>query len=242
MAHKRLLLLSSLPLLGIAWGISFFKQVLPHWSGPAYFGLLLLTACWLVQYRPFQQRGIQRYLHPATLSGLLLLLVVATGVCLIRYMPGTLGSKDPTRLGEGDFTLDMYGWQQLQRPFAQLAQQDMRTGRMMPHAPLITNRWFPAAHLDYYVAMPLKRAVLAIGDTNDIHQYIWINAQRRTLAKGADAYCIVPSNNPLDVRGVYGQRFGSIDEPSVIEQKRGGVVCRRFYVWRLKGYRGNGIQ
>ena len=43
-SHKRLLLYCSLPLIIIATGIALFKNVLPHWTGPAYYGLVLLAA------------------------------------------------------------------------------------------------------------------------------------------------------------------------------------------------------
>jgi hypothetical protein len=79
---------------------------------------------------------------------------------------------------------------------------------------------------------------LAIGDTNDIHQYVWFNQIRRPIKLGDDAYAIVPSNNYIDVTLVYGRYFTSFEPMPDIEQYRNGVICRRFYLWRLKSYKG----
>jgi hypothetical protein len=47
--------------------------------------------------------------------------------------------------------------------------------------------------------MPQQVNFVAIGDTNDIHQYAWINSERKKLKEGDDVYCIVPSHNYEDV-------------------------------------------
>jgi hypothetical protein len=46
-SQKRMLLYCSLPLIIVTTAISLFKNVLPHWTGPAYCGLILLAACYL---------------------------------------------------------------------------------------------------------------------------------------------------------------------------------------------------
>ena len=80
----------------------------------------------------------------------------------------------------------------------------------------------------------LKKDLTAIGDTNDIHQYAWLNKERRNLKAGDDAYCIVPSNYYADVKTIYAQYFTVILPPQIIQQKRNSTVCRNFYIWRLK--------
>ncbi len=229
LAEKRILLLSSLPLIIIAIGISLFKNVLPHWTGPAYSGLILLTA----SYFSNRKKKVPR---PIFIATALLAAIITTGILLVNFMPGTLGKKDNPFLGDGDFTLDMYGWPALKKDMQQIFQQDMQTNTMAKDAVIISNKWFPAAHIDYYVALPLQKNVIAIGDTSDIHQYAWINTKRKILQAGDDAYCIVPSNNYIDVRAMYAAYFATILNPVVIEQKRSGVTCRYFYIWRLKHF------
>ena len=235
-SQKRLLLLCSLPLIVTATVVSLFKQVLPHWTGPAFFGLILLAACYLAKQKikpSFRKRIMPRSLAAACS---LQLLIIIAGVLLINFMPGTVGSKDKLHLGEGDFTLDMYGWKGLKKEFEKITAGDLRLGSMKKSAVIISNKWFPAAHIDHYVAMPLQRKLVAIGDINEIHQYAWINRERGALQAGDDAYCIIPSNNYVDVREHYGRDFMTIETPLLIEQKRNGKICRYFYIWRLKNY------
>jgi hypothetical protein len=84
--------------------------------------------------------------------------------------------------------------------------------------------------------MPMQKDLLAIGDTNDIHQYAWINNKRKKLHPGDDAYCIVPSNYYFDPKELYAPFFSIILPPQIIEQRRGGKICRYFYIWRLKNF------
>ena len=165
------------------------------------------------------------------------LLVIVAGVILINFMPGSLGNKkEKIKFGEGDFTLDMYGWKRFKNDFDKLVKADLQTGTMKPHAVIISNKWFPASHIDYYVAMSIQKDLIAMGDTNDIHQYAWINNERKKMKPGDDAYCIVPSNNYIDAAALYSGLFKTVIPPQVIEQKRSGKTSRYFYIWRMKDY------
>jgi hypothetical protein len=174
--------------------------------------------------------------RPILFANILLVAIVMTGIILVNFLPGTLGKKDRQLYGEGDFTLDMYGWENLKPNFSKIINTDIKTGLMKADAVIICNKWFPAAHTDFYVVMPLKKDLIAIGDTNDIHQYAWINTKRKTLQPGDDAYYIVPSNYYADVPANYASYFTTILPPQIIEQKRNGAVCRYFYIWRLQHF------
>ncbi len=237
LSQKRILLCCSLPLIIIATAISLFKNVLPHWSGPGYCGLILLTACHLSKQKIktiFEKKVMPKILLAACLFQLL---IIIGGILIINFMPGTIGKKENKYLGEGDFTMDMYGWKKLKTAFNKTLKDDIQTGAMKEDAVIICNKWFPASHLDYYVAMPLQINLIAIGDTNDIHQYAWINKERKKLQLGDDAYCIVPSNNYADVEIIYAAYFDTIRPCRMIEQKRNGKTCRYFYIWQMKNFR-----
>jgi hypothetical protein len=235
-SQKRILLFCSLPLIITATVISLFKNVLPHWTGPAYSGLILLTACYFAKQKDKTITDKKIMPRPILLASALLAVIIMAGIILINFLPGTLGKKDKKLCGEGDFTLDMYGWRKLAPDFAKIIITDINDGLMKPDAVIICNKWFPAAHTDFYVAMPLKKDLVAIGDTNDIHQYAWINTKRKILKPGDDAYCIVPSNYYVDVQANYATYFKTILPPQIIEQKRNGAVCRYFYIWRLQHF------
>jgi hypothetical protein len=163
-------------------------------------------------------------------------MIIVAGILLINYMPGTLGKKEKLLLGEGDFTLEMYGWRSLEKQFKKILEADIQSGTMKKDACVISNKWFPASHIDYYVAMPLQRELIAVGDTNDIHQYAWINRGRKKMKPGDDAWCIVPSNYYIDVKMQYATYFDTIRLSQIIEEKRNGNACRYFYIWQLKNF------
>ncbi len=167
------------------------------------------------------------------------LLVIIAGILLVNFMPGTIGKKEKKYLGEGDFTLDMYGWKNLKTEFKKMTETDVKSGEMKKDAFIICNKWFPASHIDYYVAMPLHKELVAIGDTNNIHQYAWINNERSKLKTGDDAYCILPSNYYADAKTIYAAYFDTIFLSQTIEQKRNGKPCRYFYIWRMKHFKAN---
>jgi hypothetical protein len=238
MAHKRLLLFSAMPLIVIATLVSFFKEVLPHWTGPAYTGIILLTACYFSTKKSTSSLQNSLMPKPLMIATSLLCVIVVAGILVINFFPGTLGKKDKQLLGEGDFTLDMHGWDMVKTPFKKIMEQDAQAGLMKPNSVVICNRWFTAAHIDYYIALPLKTDLIAVADTNDIHQYAWINNKRKTLLAGDDAYCIVSSENYFNVAETYGSLFQTMLPPETIEQQRAGVTSRKFYVYRLKNYKG----
>ena len=239
LSQKRILLLCGLPLIAMATVISLFKNVLPHWTGPAYSSLILLAAC---QFSAIIKKGEakKRFLPiPLYFALGFLALLITIGIFLTDGRAGTMGKKEHGQLGKGDFTLDMYGWTDLKTSFKQILEADLNNGRMKKNAAIVCNKWFPASHIDYYVAMPLNKDMIGLGEINDIHQYAFINTERKWLQPGDDAYCIVPSNYDADVKAIYGHYFKTILSPEIVPQYRNGVLCRYFYVWRLKDFIGS---
>ncbi len=238
----RLLLLIALPLWLVFTGFSLFRSTLPHWTGPAYLTLILLAAthqAW--REARSGEEAVARPIPwaikaPVALVAVLLLLV--TG--LITSAPTSFGRAEPeTRLGEGDPTMDMYGWRQIRAGFTEVADRDRESGRMAPDAPLLSYRWFPAAHVDYYVATPLGRDLLAAGTLNAVHKYYWINDLRGGLRPGEDAYYVAVSNWYEDPEVAFGHLFEQIEAaPDTIRVRRRGAPVRNALVYRLRGYNG----
>jgi hypothetical protein len=222
----------TIPLMLAALYLACFNPVLPHWTGPAYLSLALLTAISLDETFELSEKtpGFIRW------SLWLLLFIVFAGATLINFFPGTTGNHDHAKYGQGDATLDMFGWKQLGDKMEIIWKEDDRNNVMRNNSVVITNRWYPAGHLDFYVCKPNGRNLLAWGDTMDIHQYCWINPTRKQLKTGDDAYCITPSNNTLDVEQVYGHLFKSILPADTIALFRNGDTAKLVFVHRLKGY------
>ena len=100
---------------------------------------------------------------------------------------------------------------------------------------IIVGKWFPAGHLEFYTARTTGLPLIGVGPLQDIHKFAWLNKERPALAIGSDAYCIVPSNVPFNVETAYASYFKTIDAPIRINQIRGGVVVRYFFVYKLHG-------
>ena len=235
--QKRLLLLTSLPLVLIATGISFFKTVLPHWTGPAYTGIILLTAV----YFSDKQNGtaIKKRLIPFSIfsANILLLIIISIGIVGINFFPGTLGNKDGTKRGEGDFTLDMYGWKKFAPSFDSIYYSTHSLPNSNVQTVILCSKWFPAAHIQHYVAAPLQLRVITEGSIDDIHQYYWLNKQLRPIKDSIDIYIIVPSNYPSGLESFPAVKNVQPEKISIIPQYRNGEEARQFTVYYFKSGR-----
>ena len=229
-----LLILLSLPLIFIFWAVSLFRDTLPHWPGPGYIALLILAA----YYANAVFANRRRVLTIAYSANALLAVVLIVGYLFINYLPAQLGSKDQPNMGSGDFTLDLYGWKNFELQFRKLLTADIRDKEMKPGAVLISDKWFPAAHLDYYVAHSLNMKLYAFGSLFEIHHFAWLDQVNGAIKPGTDAYYIAPSNyysNPLQN---FSHNFKTIETPIIIPEFRDGKEVRCFYVYRMKNYTG----
>ena len=88
---QRLLLLTALPMIGLFWLVSLTQATLPHWSGPAYNLLLLLSALWLGTRTPKTQKT-------AVVLSLVTLAVILIGELpklRLAWSPWTITRKPP---------------------------------------------------------------------------------------------------------------------------------------------------
>jgi hypothetical protein len=222
------LLCMSLPMIFIFWGISLTNPTLPHWSGPAYIPLFLVAGLYL------EHRSLRITPIVIKIAASLLIIVLISGVALIRLSPVNFGSHDRENYGEYCPTLDLSGWRAFSNDFTAIAKEDIAHQRMQPYSPILIDKWFPAGHLEFYTSRVSGLPVLGVGPLQEIHKFAWLNKERRPLYLGEDAYAIVPSNVPDGVKQAYGNYFTSIDAPVIVEQKRSGKTVRYFYVYRLK--------
>jgi len=205
----RMIMTQSLPLIALFLLFSLFRETLPHWSAPAYFSLMLLAAA-VVDHTDLRWPAV---LSPAVLAVMVLLSIVQirTGFIPLRELTesGEVSPEDPFReLGRHDFTLDMYGWKQLGDHFKQLkANQEalyMESGgsQGMPlGSAVLATRWFPGAHLDYYVARPAGTVVKTTGPLHKTHKYEQITRKRGGITPGEQMYYIESSRFPENLSG-----------------------------------------
>ncbi len=222
------LLLMSLPMIALFWLVSLLNPTLPHWSGPAYIPLFFIAAIHLEK--------ISQKVYPFWIKAgaALVFIVLFAGIALSRFSPINFGSQEKENFGEYCPTLDLSGWDNFSTDFAKLVEIDRANKIMKPTVVILTHKWFPGGHLEFYTKRKSGLELVSLGNLQDLHKFAWLNKDRKQIQLGSDAYVIVPSNLPTDVQEVYGKYFTTIEKPLVFNQYRGGSIVRYFYVYRLK--------
>jgi hypothetical protein len=170
-------------------------------------------------------------------SGILIVVVLVAGPFVINYFPGTMGKTADENLGTFDATLDMYNWDFFESEFETIRQNDIKLKKTNTTF-IINNKWFPAAHIDNYIAQPLQLDFIAIGKLEDIHTYAWLNQHRKQLKIGDDAYFITFSNSFSTPEELYADKFQKINKPVVVTQFRNNLPARKMLVYLMKKYKG----
>jgi hypothetical protein len=226
----RLLLLMGLPIIIVVTFMSLFNQVLPHWSGPGFMTLSFFAAAFLDKNVLSAKKKLPVFLK--TSAGLLIAVAV-TGIGVVKYYPGTLSTSK--KLGSQDFTLDLSGWKGFENAYSAWILQHPQYAALK----IVSHNWFPASHLEYYVARPMHNEVVGVGKLHDLHTFAWLNKYRGDLKKGEDAIIIIPSNYNDDVQLNYGEYFSSVTPLQTFVSQRGGRPSRYFYVFLARGYKAN---
>lgn len=231
----RLLLLFSLPLILFVTCMSMFNPVLPHWSGPGFITLQFLAAAYLDK-KSIENCVVPRFVKHATA---LITFFICAGFVFIDYYPGTIGNKNKNELGGGDFSLDLYGWREIGTSFGIWVNEPSVQKQLPVNHTIVCNKWFPASHIDYYVARVNKMEVIGTGTMNDLHQYVWLNHYRNDLKKGDSSLCLIPSNYTVNMPGTYLQYFTSAELLHTFPITREHATVRYFNLYLLKDYRKN---
>jgi hypothetical protein len=235
--YKWVLLFNAMPLWLLFTGFSIFRSTLPHWSGPAFLSLIVITAAYWAE-RMCERKVVDKDLIwpiRIVLPLYFLSFLLAAALYIINYSPFPLGKQsDIKSFGEYDFTQDMYGWKQIGDKFKEISTREQANGTMPKDAGLVSNKWFPGAHIDFYVAQPTKKKLILIGPLKDIHKYDWINRQRLGWVKGGDYYHIAVSNYYKDPLEAFGTYFEKIEPIDTFKVERSGKVMRYAFFYRLK--------
>ncbi len=234
---QRLLSLCGWPIIIIVTGVSLFRNVLPHWTGPGFMSLAFIAAAYLDE--KFRFKTFERWPGILRTSAVFMLILFVGALTLVHFYPGTVGDKKAEKnYGEGDFTLDLWGWKSFGVTFNKWQDSLSTAGVIEEDLPIVCGKWFPAAHLDYYVARPKGTHVIGVGHLEDLHQYAWLNQLRGDIATGKDALCVLPTNCGQSVQEVYGPYFSEISLLNRFVQNRQGKPARYFDVFLLKGFNG----
>ncbi len=223
----KILLWFGIPILFVFLFFSLFSATLPHWSAPGYYAMMLISAAWLEQK--------SKRLIPTINKVAIGIVLLSLTVFYLQINHGTFSGNHSTNkqeLGKNDVTLDLYGWAQISNQFME---------HSFPKHPetktIVAKKWFNAAHLDYYVARNNNLKLIAIGDANDIHEYLRINTIRGGISPGENAWFIVVSRNYIDPYQHLSNSFESIQLIDTLVVYRNSNIVEYAFVFYLKNYK-----
>ena len=227
-ACDKLLLYLSLPLILIFTLSSLFNDTFPHWTGPAFIGLIILSSGWLNEKLTANRNKVINSLLGANA---LVIIAIVIGIAQINYglLLAPMKGQDPKELGTNDVTLDMFGWHQAGIQFQQFLKKEGVKQKDHDKVKIITNNWFPAAHIDFYMAHPLNIDMFVSGTLGETHKYYWINKKRK-INTGEKIFYITSSQffkDPAISAGKY-DRFVPSD---TLKIKRNGKIVKNLFIY-----------
>ncbi len=227
------LMYTGVPLSLLVLGMSMYNGTLPHWSGPGYFGLILVAGVYGSSYlKEKSPKALNRYIWGGQiLLGVLLL------VAMIQVHTGIIpmgNEKNPTKLGKNDPTLDLYAWDKVGELIDQSLSEEVAKGTLQDDFVVMTHKWFPAGHLDYYYALPHQKQLLVWGDIKAQHIYKRTNVIRGGIQVGQDACFITTSLYYREPKPELTTHFEEVDkEPTVLTVQRGGKEVMYVFIWKM---------
>ena len=205
--------------------MALYNRTLPHWSGPAYFSLILFASFMLMEY----QKKTTKVL--VSLGTGIFVLVIALG--LFQGQTGMLIqdlNKKKFETGKKDFTIDLAMWDEMGSTLKKYIfdeEEDENFG-------ILTHNWFPAAHLDYYFAVPNQRKLIVHGDANRLHEYMRINKIRGGIEKGENYLWITTSHYfGAPDQKILDQFEDYSTNPDIIPVKSGSKIRVNLLIWKL---------
>ncbi|HEX8333463.1 MAG TPA: glycosyltransferase family 39 protein [Segetibacter sp.] len=237
--------LIAVPLALLLLLIALFRDTtLPHWSGPAYVALLPSAAIYLATA---QNVSGLRLLTGSVITFLFILFV---GKVALHFYPNEFGEELPqeTSASHSGFNFNsllhvfdgfgrmqlvtepLTGWSEAINQFDSIYIADVKTGITTDRSPLVCSKW-QAAQVDYYFCGKGNKQMIGLGDLNNLHEYLWMNAKRKGDVDLSSAYFV--SSEIVDANNVFKPYYDRIDSISTISIDRGYRPNLTFYIYRL---------
>ncbi|AUC14596.1 hypothetical protein BTO06_05345 [Tenacibaculum sp. SZ-18] len=211
----------SFPLILTTIYLSISRNTLPHWSGVSYLTFLPLIATFLSE----RKKNITKRLSIGIVVFSVLMITTTFVINNGLFLPEE-NSVQKEKLGRKDALLDMYGWEQASEKITQVFKEEY-----VSDLPIISNRWYPAAHIDYYIARPNDMKVYGIGNLNEIHKYYWINQTYSEL--GDEVLYITDSRNFKNPETLFEHSYSKINLLRTLPIERSGVVVKYVFLYKL---------
>lgn len=216
-----LFLFCALPLIITVLYLSLYRDTLPHWSGVSYLILLPLLGVFLAE-----KKTASKNLKIAFFAVVCLLFLALGMIKKGWFLPDNFTS-DKTKFGRYDFTMDLYGWEQAGEKIKNYFKENPPLKKLQ----IVNNKWFPAAHLDFYIAKKIDKKIYALGNLKDIHKYFWINKKQMPLKK--EVLYITDSKNYNAPKAMYFEKFNAHKLLKTFPIKRNGKVVKYVFLYKL---------
>jgi len=229
-ATDKVLLYLSLPLILVFTLSSMFKDTLPHWTGPSFIGLIILSSEWLRGKLTMSRKKI---VNTLIVANALIVLTLFLGILQINYgllYPPARG-EEPKNLGTKDITLDMYGWRQAGAKFHRFLTKEGIAEADFGKVKIISNNWFPAANMDFYMTYPLKIDLLVSGTLEKTHKYHWINKTRQI--KEGDRIFYITSSQYFNGPEKLPVKIDRIIPMDTLQIVRNGRPVKNLFIYEL---------
>jgi 4-amino-4-deoxy-L-arabinose transferase-like glycosyltransferase len=224
-------------------------STLPHWSGPTYVALIPVAAIYLASVKSNFPAMLW-----AGIAGFIVFLIVWQAFIQFRITAGgniqTLAEVGETHSGSGKLLAAFNGfaqmqliaepvgsWSKAEERFVEIYTNDISKGSMRVNSPVVCNKWW-GAQVEYYFCYKSNIPVIGMGTLNELHEYMWTNAQRIQSADMSTAYCIIPADISYDAKKYYSKYYSKIGSRAVINITGKYGLPLRFYVYRLTGWKG----
>ncbi len=231
-ASVLLILWVSLP---IIFGFTFiggYRQILPAWTMPGFWGTTLLLGQQAVIWQEKSKRCVRRWFLGsgiAIASMLLIVLLQITAGIMQKpsqyaFMGGFLSPKD-------DPSTELIDIRQLRRGFAE---SPILSAALHNSSFIFTNR--------YYLGGPIAMSLKPLADTpitcfdigKDLRGFAFWSKPEQWLGKDALYITTAPFNLRKDLMASYRSYFSSLSAIETIPIRRGGVVINVVYVYQAK--------
>ncbi|MBD2305086.1 glycosyltransferase family 39 protein [Chroococcidiopsis sp. FACHB-1243] len=225
-----LILWVSLPLiLGFTW-LGGYKQILPTWATPGFWGATLLLGQAATVWKSAHPRWVRRWLWGTgiTLSSLLLfaLLHVTTGTLQKPSQYALFGGFVPP---EDDPSIQIFDIQQLRQRFAT---SPVLLSALQNSSFVFTNRYYLAGQIGMALA-PLASTPITTFD-RDLRGFAFWSKPDEWIGKDAlyvTNNLFVQDQKFLDRYNLY---FQSIEKIGTVPIKRGGATIDTFHIYQAK--------
>lgn len=228
---QSVLLWFSLPLILLVVILSLFNRTQPHWTGPAYYALILVAAS-LLDRMPLLQ--LNKFIKGINAANWLLVATILVGIVHsnVGLLP-SLPNKNIETMGQYDFSIDMYGWQQVESKIDSLLKAEKISDPSFEADFLMSRNWFPAGHLHYYVSTPLQKPLYVCGTLGERHHFKHVNEKIGPISKGNDGLFIQLSQYPRPFPNLLYNHFGRVESLQPFMIYRRGKPVYTIFTYKL---------